>query len=243
VPSAFQAAVAAIRSRVLRHIDLLPDEHVSVERVAGLGFEARAVYTGGFRTEVSLDQSASLDLARLVWLAAHETYPGHHVQHVLADRDLVITRGWHERALHARFGRHLLVAEGAAEAGAALLLDGDAFDDLCREVALVAGMRAEAAPDLVAVHRGVLALDLHVAAIAQAYLDGETGSEEASERLAEAALVSSPRDFLGVIERQRTGVLAYPVGRRLVAGALAGVPAGDGWRRLARIATVLDVVS
>ena len=120
----FRAAVAACQARVASHVTLPPGESVEVEDETGSGLEALASYDGGFRTRVALDTSGPIDLAHLVWLAAHETYPGHHVQHVLADRDCIRERGWRERELFAVFGRHHLHAEGAADAGAALLLEG-----------------------------------------------------------------------------------------------------------------------
>jgi hypothetical protein len=236
---AFLAALNACRARVLRHIRLPNTERVEVEVATGRGWEARAVYQGDFRTRVTIDNSGAIDLARLVWLAAHETYPGHHTQHVLADRVCVQERGWHERALHPAFGPHLLWSEGLAEAGAALLLDGEEYEDVCRETAPVAGVSPARLSELIAVHRAVAALDIAVPAIAQAYLDGEIGSEAAAARLAEDALVASPQQFLSIIERQRTRLLAYPVGRRLAVAAISGVAPERRWRGLTELATTL----
>ena len=105
---ALQTALTACRGRVRPLLTLPDDESVLLEAATGLGLEARAIYERNFRSRVFIEMSGPLDLARLVWLVAHETYPGHHVQHVLADRDLVIGRNWHERALWPSFGRHLL---------------------------------------------------------------------------------------------------------------------------------------
>ena len=161
------------------------------------------------------------------------------LQHVLADRDCVRARGWLERELVPVFGRHHLYAEGAAEAGAALLLDGDVFAEICRPVARAADVRADTVPGLVAVHRAVAALDALIPGLAQGYLDGEIGSEAAVDRLTADALVANGAGFLLAIEHQRTRVLAYPVGRRLVAAALAAVPPDARWRRFSEISTTL----
>src|SRR5262245_48977899 len=181
--SAFRAAVAECRRRVLRQIALPEAETVELAGADDSGVEARATYDGSFRTRVALNASGPVDLAHLVWLAAHETYPGHHVQHVLADRDCIRERGWRERELFPTFGRHYFHAEGAAEAGAALLLDGDAFAEVCQSVAVTAGVEQDRVSDLVAVHRSVTALDAVIPAVAQQYLDGEIGGEAAAERL------------------------------------------------------------
>jgi hypothetical protein len=241
VTRALPAAVAGCRRRVLPHIPLPESESVQLETTTGLGLEGRAVYQGDFRSRVLADTSGPIDLARLLWLVAHETYPGHHLQHVLADRDLVQAQQWSERALHPSFGRHLLCAEGAADAGAALLFDGGAFEEACEEVAQAAGLGRSEVPDLVAVHRAVAELDLIIAATARAYLDGDLGREAAAEQLTSRALVGDAHQFLFVIERQRTRILAYPVGRRLVTADVSSAPSLDRWSRLASIATTMTL--
>jgi hypothetical protein len=237
----FRQAVVVCRSHVASRIELPAGESIDLVADAKFGQEARAVYQGNLRTRVRLDPSGAPDLARLVWLAAHETFPGHHVQHVLADRDCVRAKGWHERALHPTFGTHLLVAEGAAEAGAALFLEGDGFEEVCRILAPAAGVHPQAIGELVAVHRAVVSLDSVIPAIAQQYLDGAIGNETAVERLKSESLVSDPRHMIAVIERQRTRLVAYPVGRRMVAAHLGAGPTADRWSRLARIATYLTL--
>ena len=236
----FGQAVDMCRSHVASRIEIPSSESIDLVAEAS-GQEARAVYQGNLRTRVTLDPTGSLDLARLVWLAAHETYPGHHVQHVLADRDCVSAKGWYERALHPTFGRHLLFAEGTAEAGAALLLEGDAFEEVCRVLARAAGVPPQPIGDLVAVHRAVATLDAVIPAIAEQYLDGAIGSEAAVERMKSESLVSNARNMMAVIQRQRTRLLVYPLGRRMVAAELGDGPAGGRWRRLARIATYLSL--
>jgi hypothetical protein len=235
----FRAALTACRARAAAHVPLPEGDRLTVELLEGGGFEAQAVYDGAYHTHVTLATAGPTDLARLVWLAAHEGCPGHHLQHVLADRDLVRANGWSERGLLPAFGPHLLVAEGAAEAGAALLLDGDAFLEVCSSLAREARTPEAAIPELVAVHRAVTALDESVALVAQSYLDGEIGTEAATERLREEALVPEPAALLVVIERQRTRVLAYPAGRRLIARHVLGGPADDRWSRLAATATFM----
>ncbi len=235
----FRAAMHRCRDRVRQHALLPEAESVAVDTATRIALEARARYEGGFRTRVTIDTSAQIDLARLLWLAAHEAYPGHHMQHVLADRDCVRARGWHERALYPAFGPHLLCAEGAAEAGAALLLDGDTFEIVCRELAPVAGTSTSTVFDLVAVHRAVTALSEGISAVAQRYLDGEIGSEEAADRLTVDALVADARQFLVVIERQRTRLLAYPLGRRIVFDDVLARPPELQWQRLTSVATML----
>ena len=235
----YRQAVEVCRSRVAWRIEHSPASR-SVPVAEASGQEARAVYQGNLRTRVTLDPAGSLDIARLVWLAAHETYPGHHVQHVLADRDCVSAKGRHECALHPTFGWHLLFAEGTAEAGAALLLEGDAFEEVCRVLARAAGSHrnrlATVLPDI-----GVVAtLDAVIPAIAEQYLDGAIGSEAAVERMKSESLVSNARNKMAVIERQRTRLLVYPLGRRMVAAEFL---AADRPGALAPIRSIVTYLS
>jgi hypothetical protein len=240
IRSTFRAAIAECRQRVVRQIVLPDTEAIELEGADESGVEARATYDGSFRSRVALNTSGPVDLAHLVWLAAHETYPGHHVQYVLADRDCIRERGWRERELVPNFGRHYLHAEGAAEAGASLLLEGEAFADICRSLATNAGVRPGSASDLVAVHRAVMALDAVIPAVAQQYLDGEIGGEAAADRLTSEALVPDAKPLLAIIERQRTRVLAYPVGRRVVDRHIRR-GGSDPWNALARVARTLQL--
>ena len=102
-----------------------------------------------------------------------------------------------------------------------------------------AGVRTETIADLVAVHRAVATLDQIVPGVAQAYLDGDIWGEAAAERLNTEALVPDGGRLLNAIERQRTRILAYPVGRRVVSAALAGGAADERWRRLVEVSTTL----
>ena len=80
-------------------------------------------------------------------------------------------------------------------------------------------------------------LDIEVAAIAADYLDTALSADAATTRLRDDALVLDPSGLLAFIEKQRTKMLAYPLGRRLVQGALAAVPESQRWARLGSVAT------
>ena len=147
--------------------------------------------------------------------------------------------GWIERTLPAGGGPPTVRAAAAAAAGAALLLEGDGFASLCASLAADAKTPLVAIPDLIAVQRRIIILDDAVAIVAQGYLDGEMGTAVAVDRLREEALVPDASQLVGVIERQRTRVLAYPVGRRLVIDQMATRAAVERWPALQAIATHL----
>lgn len=246
VEPVFRAAVDWCRTAARAHLPLPPGEALATRAEDTTGWAAFSKPTGALTSDLWVANGGGADAAHLLQLAAHEGTPGHHAQHVLASAQLVTARGWSERRLHPSFGPHRLFAEGAAEAGADLLLPLAVREQVCREVLLpAAGQRPDTAGTLVQVERLVAALDLEVAYVAADYLDGSLAGAAATIRLRDDALVLDPAGMLGFLERQRTRVLAYPVGRRLVTAALGEGPAATRWTRLGRVATnlMLDPVN
>ena len=235
------AAVTACRDGTAAMIPLPNGESCDLGLQDGLGLEGWAVYQGHYRTRVRIEGAAPFDVAHLLWLAAHETYPGHHLQYVLAERDLVRAHDWQERQLHAGFGPHLLHSEGLAENGADLLLEGDTFARLCRDVLVpVAGVKAGAVARLVAIRRALTGMGHAIPPIAAAYLDGGLSTDAAVARLRNEAAVPNPEAFLMTIEKQRTRVLAYPVGADRTT---LRSDSPDRWSDLADAATFLAAPS
>jgi len=242
VEAVFSAAVAWCRRAAGTHLPLPAGETLTTRAEDTAGWAAFSRPTGPRASELWVARGGGADAAHLLQLAAHEGTPGHHAQHVLAAATLVEGRGWTERLLHPGFGPHRLVAEGAAEAGAALLLPEDLRIRVLAEVLLpAAGQSPALAAPLVRVERRAAALDLEVAYIAADYLDTSLSGEAATARLRDDALVLDPAAMVGFIEKQRTHLLAYPLGRRLVAAALGDGPGPERWARFAEISTTLTL--
>ncbi len=240
IESVFAAAVAWCRDAT-RDLFPLPAGESLTTRVADeAGWEAFSRPAGPRASDLWVARRSSADAAHLLQLAAHEGTPGHHAQHVLATAMLVEGRGWTERALTPAFGPHRLVAEGAAEAGADLLLPLATREQVCREVLLpAAGQSPAAAARLVAVERLVADLGMEVAYIASEYLDSSLSTAVVAARLRDDALVLDPNGLVAFIEKQRVKVLAYPLGRALVWEALGTVPSPARWTRFRHISTTL----
>jgi hypothetical protein len=242
VEAVFSAALAWCREATAALLPLPEGEHIALIASDERGWAAFSRPHDPRTSDVWVSRHGGSDVAHLLQLAAHEGTPGHHAQHVLATAQLVEARGWSERALSPAFGPHRLLAEGAAEAGAELLLPDEVRRRICAERLLpAAGQPSSTAAQVVTIERLVAALDLEVVHIAADYLDSPLGAEAASTRLRDEALVLDPDGMLAFIERQRSRVLAYPVGRRLVAAALETTPAAERWKRFAAITTLLDL--
>ncbi|SDF96024.1 DUF885 domain-containing protein [Pseudonocardia oroxyli] len=107
---AVRALAAALRDRCRNVVELPGDEGVRIELVEGRPWSGFTRYLGAGRSVARFSADAPLRAGQLARLVAHETYPGHHVEHLhrAAARDP-------ERALSLTHGPRALVVEGAAD--------------------------------------------------------------------------------------------------------------------------------
>jgi hypothetical protein len=112
-----QAAIAECRARTLRHIALPPEERYTVEYVKGKSWAAYNWYQGGYHSLIQINTDLPIRIESALSLSGHEGYPGHHVNAVLYERDLVKGRGWVEFSVLPLFSPQCLIAEGSANFG------------------------------------------------------------------------------------------------------------------------------
>jgi len=234
------AAIGACRRATMPHVTLPADERVDVEFDPAIAWDAYARYTGGHRTVVTFARRQGHDVAALLHTACHETYAGHHMQHVLVDDALVRGRGWVEFQLTPAFGPHLLIAEGAAETAVDLALPERGRAAIYRNDLLpLAGLPVREADRLARVETLAMTLEAAIPRIVQRYLDNTASSEATLDALRHEAFVPVPERFLAFAERQRTGAVVYPLGKAVVSQWLVQRATGDErWRRLRDLFTL-----
>ena len=233
VGTVFARALSICREATRAALPLPDDERVEVVSVAGMPWDAFCRYQGGRLSRLEINQGGAFPVSRLFRLAAHEAYPGHHVQHVITDTALVEGRDWVEFALQPAFGPHLLLAEGAAEVGVDLVaLDQDRARIYTDDLLPAAGLSPEMADTMVSVERLSLDIEPVIPEIIGAYLDGGAGADDTVARLADETLVADPRAFLSFAERQRSTLYSYPAGRLIVEQAIMTEGPSRAWERL-----------
>lgn len=229
-----RAALEACRAETVAHLPLPPGETLELRLDVETGWDGLARYEGDGRSVVEISR-APLDVSRALTLACHEGYPGHHVQYLLIERAEVQERGWTEFLLAPRFGPHVLITEGGAEAGVDLAMPPERRRDLYAQTLLpLAGIPADAADALVEVEERVRALDGAIPGIVGAYLDSRVSRDDTVRALGEVGVLD-PDAFVAFAERHRTLGIVYPVGRRVVLRAIAR--GDDPWARLGRLFT------
>ena len=226
-------ALDQCRAATAASMPIPADESVDLTFVAGLPWDAHARYLGRHQTRIEVNASRPMDLARALRLACHEGYAGHHAQYIWTSDELVAARGWQEFALVPGFGPDLVLAEGAAEAGADLAMPYERRVAVYRDhLAPAAGLRTVDVDRLARVEVHLTAIEQLIGDIARDYLDNQIGTADTVERLGREALVADAEGFVMFIERRRTRVLAYSAGRRAVLHGL-------GSRRLAGMRDLL----
>jgi hypothetical protein len=215
----FQAAIAECRARTTRFIALPERESFEVEYVSDKPWNAYNWYEGNYHSLIQVNTSLPIYLGDAVGLACHEGYPGHHVNNILWERDLLRGRGWVEFSLYPLFGPQSLVNEGSAEYGIRMAFPGNERSAFERdELFPLAGLDPTRADGYHRVRDLVEELDYVRNEAARRYLDGEFDEQQTIDWLARYALISAPRAARNVrfIEKYRSYVINYNLGKDLV---------------------------
>lgn len=125
----------------------LPDgEDLRVSLVQGRPWSGYNWYDGGRRSRVEVNIDLPSRAPDLLNLVAHETYPGHHLEHAWKEADLVETRGRLEASALLINAPECIVSEGLADLGRRFAFQPGAEEDLLVELFGRAGLGIAADP-------------------------------------------------------------------------------------------------
>jgi hypothetical protein len=239
VEAVFSAAVEACRRATLARIELPSDERVTVSFDTATDWGATAHYQGRHRTQVRISRRGEHDVADLLHLACHETYPGHHVQNVLIEDALVRGRGWAEFELIPAFGPHLVVTEGWAEVGVDLAMPPDVTAQVYRQTLMpLAGLPSADADRLARVNDLAGPFARQATSVIGRYLDNRLSFDETRRALRDETLILSPDRLIALAERRRIAAVIYGASHHALASAHAGLDAASRWRKMHDVFTV-----
>jgi hypothetical protein len=197
------------------------DSGVELRYVLDQPWPAFTKYRGDGRSQVDVRRDVAWTEENLRVVLCHETYPGHHVQH-LVWADLRDTRGWVELGVVPLFTPHALMAERAAVTATALLRPNDGGSRVQRILSDLAPLATSTAIDAV---------------------DTIIDRQSALTRLRDELLMPNADEFIAFVTQYRSMSLAYVTAApdirdwpsylallrspdRLVAGADAASPHG-----------------
>jgi hypothetical protein len=120
--AAVGALALALRDRTALRYGLPPDETVEHRVVDDAPWRALQSYGGGHRSVVQVNAGARTTAGRLPRLVAHETYPGHHVECLRAER--AAAAGRPELTVAVLGTPQTVVSEGLADCGLDVAVGG-----------------------------------------------------------------------------------------------------------------------
>jgi hypothetical protein len=99
-------------------------------------------YLGNGRSKVEINMDLPKFLTELPDLVAHESYPGHHTEHVIKEQKLVLENDWQELSIQLLNSPESVLAEGIATSALEVLMDKSELTQwLSEELAHKAGLK------------------------------------------------------------------------------------------------------
>lgn len=219
VDTVFRRAIAECRARTATQVDLPAGERFDLEYVTGTSWNAYNWYKGGYVSLIQVNTDLGVAIDRVIDLACHEGYPGHHVLNALIEQHLVRGRDWSEFAFYPLFSPQSLIAEGSANLGIDMAFPERERTAFERDSLFpLAGLDPELAARNAAVRRVNERLNFARNEVARRYLDGAIDRAEA-ERLMARYWLSTPdaaAKTVRFIDTYRSYVINYNYGRGLV---------------------------
>lgn len=134
LPQVVDWLVKRFRARAAGLFGLPDGEDLRVSLVTGQPWSGYNWFDGGRRSRVDINTDLPVRVADLLHTVAHETYPGHHLEHAWKEADLVDGRGRMEASVLLINTPECLISEGLADLGVGFAAPDDEF------VALLLGL-------------------------------------------------------------------------------------------------------
>ncbi|HUQ78222.1 MAG TPA: DUF885 domain-containing protein [Patescibacteria group bacterium] len=247
LPDVLAWLVATFRERAAATFGLPEGEDLRVRVVANQPWTGYNWYDGGLRSRFDLNTDLPARAAELIHVAAHETYPGHHLEHAWKETELVERMGRLESSILLINTPECLVSEGLADLGHRFASPADKEADFLLELYERAGLivardpaaARAAAETSVALARPRRRLsESRVNAALMRHADGVAHDEVLAwlERVGRfAPSVAAKRLEFFEHPLWRTYVFVYHEGEALLERWLEAVPASEGAARFGRL--------
>lgn len=142
------------RRRTTEIVDLPDDEELTIEAVHDVPVRARAAYEGRHRSRLLMNPDVPCNLAELLYVCCHETYPGHLAEAITKDDELVAGSGFLEEQLRFLMTPPFVISEGLALVAHEIVFPDDGYDWLATHIFPAAGVVPDGA-DLQAILRAI----------------------------------------------------------------------------------------
>lgn len=188
-----------------------------MEFVTGKPWSGYNWFKGNAFSVIQINTDLPIFIDRAIDLAAHEGYPGHHVNNALLEQHLVRGRGWVEFSVYPLYSPQSLIAEGSANYGIDVCFpDRTSYES--QVLFPLAGIDSARAAKYYEVEELVAKLSYAGNEAARRFLNGLCTRDEAIEWLCNYALMPQDRAAKRVsfFECYRSYVINYNLGQDLV---------------------------
>ena len=146
LPGVIDWLVVRFRDRARRDFGLPDGEDLRVSIVKGQPWSGYNWYDGGRRSRVDINTDLPVRAPDFVKTIAHETYPGHHLEHAWKEADLVDRLGALESSMLLINTPECPISEGLADLGISFATPIEERADLLVELFERAGLTVSADP-------------------------------------------------------------------------------------------------
>ena len=248
--SVMRAAIGYAQLHVRPHLELPQGEHFELALVGDKPWSAYNWYQGNYYSRIEVNADLPVNILRVVQLASHEGYPGHHVYNSLLEKDLVRGQGWPEYQVYPLYSPQSFIAEGSADFGVELTFPDAQRLNFERELFDLAGFDAAQVDTYDRVVRAAKALHPAEIEAARRYLDGHMDAESTANWLQIYTLATPEyaRRRIAFFDHYRSYIINYSYGEELVrryVEAKGGTEAGSDaqWRAYVRLLTTPRVAT
>ncbi len=133
LPDVIDWLVARFRAAAAQAFGLPAGEDLRVSLVTNQPWGAYNWFDGGGRSRVDVNTDVPVRASGLPRTVAHETYPGHHLEHASKEAELVDGRGWLEASVLLINTPECVISEGLANLGAMFVMPPAETADLLAE--------------------------------------------------------------------------------------------------------------
>lgn len=215
----FKAAIEECRKRTKQHIVLPENECFVIEYVTYKAWSGYNWFKGKSHSLIQINTDLPIYVDRVVDLAAHEGYPGHHVYNALLEQNLLKKKGWVEFSVYVLFSPQSLIAEGTANYGIEVVFTPEERTAFERDVVFwLAGLEASKVELYYNIHALFMKLVCADNEAARGYLNGVMTKEASIHWLMEYALMSKDRAIQRIkfFDNYRSYVVNYNLGQDMV---------------------------
>ncbi|MEP7263879.1 MAG: hypothetical protein ABI772_05255 [Bacteroidota bacterium] len=120
-----KVTIAESKKRTKQHFILPANEDFKLEYVTDKPWSGYNWYQGNYKSRIQFNTDVTSYVDRIIDIASHEGYPGHHVYNSGLEKELYHDKGWVEVSLYPLFCPQSLIAEGSANYGVEMAFPGD----------------------------------------------------------------------------------------------------------------------